>query len=194
MGVITRDQIENIASGIIRRDIAKHNVSDYRMRGKPITSDENLYIVSQRKLEMINQVQKIMKEASFDCSLNYNDNIELPYNRDIICLNYDYKNRDDMNSYLYSQDIEDTTDIVELDQEDFISIIYQKFEFPRGSGKFYWKLQSLQPSQRQFIYNKNPTKLVRTPKPVGEIKVVNNKKKLVFFKKKSKKSLSKSKK
>lgn len=188
MSVFSDEQVKDQLNMTIRRDIAINRVSDYDKRGKPITSDENLYITAERKKEIIDETQNLIKESAFDCTLNYADNIQMNENKNIVCLNYDVGNREDENSYLFTPGIEDTVDLVEVQQEDIISIIYEKIELPKNSGKFYWRIQNPQPGQNKYLYDgsKNPAKMARKPKPVAEIIVVSGKKKVRFFKKKSK--------
>lgn len=194
MSVITDKQLKSVASATLRQDYAKYNVDTYKKMGKTITSDEYLYITAERKRELINQTQKLIKESSFDCTLNYKDNIkDNDENRGLLCLNYDKDNRTDESNYLFAPGLEDTIDIVDIQQEELVNIIYEKIELPKGSGKMYYRLQKPQPGQPFYLYagDKNPAEMARTPKPIGEIKVVNGKKKVLFFKKKSKRSSKK---
>jgi hypothetical protein len=193
MATFTDEQLKGSISGVIRQDVAKYNIKSYSKLGKPITSDENLYIIAERKLEIINEAQKLIKESSFDCTLNFTDNITMDENRNIVCLDYPTSARDEGMAYLSTPGLEDTIDIVELDQEDSIALIYQKLEIPKNSGKFYWRLQNKQPGAKDYLYpgDKNPAKMARKPKPVGEIIVKEGKKKIVFFKTKKSKSTKK---
>ena len=186
MASFSRDQVKNHISGVIRGDVGRYNVSTYQKKGKPITSDESLYITSQYKLAMIEQVEKIMKDSAFDCTLNYTDNIENVDNKNIVCLDYDSVNRDDSKSYLYAPNVEDTVDIVEYDQEDAIKISYQKVEIPKNSKKFYWRLAITPIGEKNYLYSgdRDPSKMSRMPKPVGEIIETDGKKKVLLFKKK----------
>ena len=135
---------------------------------------------------MIEQVEKIMKDSAFDCTLNYTDNIENVDNKNIVCLDYDSVNRDDSKSYLYAPNVEDTIDIVEYDQEDAIKISYQKIEIPKNSKKFYWRLAFTPIGEKNYLYSedRDPSKMSRMPKPVGEIIETDGKKKVLLFKKK----------
>ena len=187
LSVITEKQLKVIASATIRQDIAKYNVEAYKKIGKAITSDEYLYITAERKRELINQTQKLIKESSFDCTLNFHDNIkDNNENTGLLCLNYDKDNRNDETSYLYAPGLEDTIDIVDIQQEELINIVYEKIELPKGSGKFYYRLQKPQPGQPLYLYseNRNPAEIARKPKAVGEIRIIDGKKKVLFFKKK----------
>ena len=187
MATFSTKQIKNDISGVIRHDVARNNVSDYQKMGKPITSDENLYITSKRKLEMIDQIEDIMKDSAFDCTLNYADNIQNIANKRIVCFDYDAINRNDIKSYISAPNVEDTIDIVEFDQEDSVKVVYHKVELPKGSNKFYWKLAIVPVGERMFLYSgdSNPVNFARLSKPVGEIVVDNGKKKILFFKKRS---------
>ena len=199
MAVFTDSQIKDtVMSTGLRADIAKQGVQTYNKVGKLITSDENLYITAERKREIIDDLQKISKESSFDCSLNYSENMEVEENaRDkIVCLSYDKRNRNDETSYLSAPALEDTIDITNIYQDAVVAINYEKIELPRGSGKFFWRLAVPQPGQRQFLYpaDKNPTapeNMHKKIRPVGEIVNRDGRMKVVFFKRKSRKSVSK---
>jgi hypothetical protein len=195
---ITNEQLKSIASSAIRQDVARYN-DGLGKKGKVVTSDEQLYIVSERKKLIINDTQKIIKESAIDCILNYNDNLE--DNPDLACLNYDVDSRFDEVNYLYTPGLEDTIDFVEMTQEYDIPVQYGKLELPPKSGHFYYMIQNPQPGQKQYLYDESIIIKARRPKPVGEIVFVNGKKKVKFFKKpkspkspKSSKSSNKSKK
>ena len=76
-----------------------------KKKGKIITSDEFLYIISERKKKIINEFNLLIMGSAFDCSLNYEDNIKKESR--IICSDYNTKNRDE---FLYTPNIEDTID------------------------------------------------------------------------------------
>jgi hypothetical protein len=139
--------------------------------------------MAERKKSIVNQMLKIIKESAFDCSLNYKDNvIQSP---GLVCLDYNTKNRDD---YLYTPGIDDTIDIININQEytvqqNLTKFIYKEKEYyhnsvPTSDGKYY-------------IYDESAKDRVRLPKPVGEILIMNNKKKYGFYVKKKKKKRSK---
>jgi hypothetical protein len=76
-------------------------------------------------------------------------------------------------------------DVVEVNQEYEIPVEYGKFEYPKGSGKYWYVLIKPQPGAKRFIYDDTIIKLART-KPVGEMLVINGKQKPRFYKTKSK--------
>jgi hypothetical protein len=180
---ITNQQLKNITSGAIRQDVATYAAKSYNRLGKVVTSDEELYIISERKKDLINETQGLIRESAFDCTLNYSDNRETyPH---LVCLNYNTKNRNAYESYLSTPGLADTLDVVEVNQEYEIPVEYGKFEYPKGSGKYWYVLIKPQPGAKRFIYDDTIIKLART-KPVGEMLVINGKQKPRFYKTKSK--------
>ena len=182
ISTIPKNKITSINQVDVRTDFAKHN-DGLGKKGKIITSDEALFIMAERKKSIVNQMLKIIKESAFDCSLNYKDNvIQSP---GLVCLDYNTKNRDD---YLYTPGIDDTIDIININQEytvqqNLTKFIYKEKEYyhnsvPTSDGKYY-------------IYDESAKDRVRLPKPVGEILIMNNKKKYGFYVKKKKKKRSK---
>mgnify|MGYP006450108733 FL=1 len=101
-----------------------------------------------------------------------------------MCSDYNTKNRDE---FLYTPNVEDTIDIVEIQQEFILKVNYMKIAFPPGSDKIYYIIQNPMPGQKRFIYTQEILRKVGS-KPVGEIIVRDGKKKLLFYKKKSSKS------
>ena len=194
LATITDKQLKTISSGAIRQDKSAYNVVGYNKKGQVITSDEYLYITAERKKAIIDQAQKVIKQSAFDCTLNFTDNVEVEGNENLVCMNYNQINREDDSSYLTSANLEDTIDIIDIQQEDVITITFQKIELPRNSGKFYYRIQNRQPGERHFLFSgdQNPAKMPRRPRPIGEILEVDGKRKIRFFKQK-KKSSSKSK-
>ena len=188
LATITDKQLQTISSGAIRQDKSAYNVSGYNKKGRVITSDEYLYITAERKKAIIDQAQKVIKQSAFDCTLNFTDNVEVDGNENLVCMNYNQVNREDDSSYLTSSSLDDTIDIIDIQQEDVVTITFQKIELPRNSGKFYYRLQTPQPGERHFLFSgdQNPAKMPRRPRPVGEILEVDGKRKIRFFKQKDK--------
>ena len=187
LATITDKQLKTISSGAIRQDKSAYNVVGYNKKGQVITSDEYLYITAERKKAIIDQAQKVIKQSAFDCTLNFTDNVEVEGNENLVCMNYNQINREDDSSYLTSANLEDTIDIIDIQQEDVITITFQKIELPRNSGKFYYRIQNRQPGERHFLFSgdQNPAKMPRRPRPIGEILEVDGKRKIRFFKQKS---------
>jgi len=186
---ITSEQVKTIASSSIRKDVAKYAVKSYNKVGKVISSDEELYIISERKKEVIEEAQQLIREAAFDCTLNYSDHrTDYPT---MVCLNYNTKNRIDYNSYLSTPGIEDTVDIVDVNQEYEIPVEYQKFKNPKD-GQIYYFILNPQPGAKRYIYNEDVISKARA-KPIGEVFIVDGRKVPRFYKKKSNSSKLKSK-
>ena len=182
---ITEKQLKTIASGAIKQDIARVN-DGLNKKGKAITSDEFLYIISERKLSLINQTQTVIKSSAIDCVLNYYDNKE--DNPNLSCLNYDTDERNNSESYLFTPNLEDTMESIDVQQEYDVSIKYGKLQIPPNSGRFFYVVQNPQPGERRFLYDEGVLNKARRPKPVGEVVVEDGKKKVKFFKKKVKKA------
>ncbi len=182
MATLTEQQIKSEISGIIRNDIARHNVRDFKKAGKPITSDEYLYITAERKLEIIEETQRFIKESAFDCTLNFSDNSDLPQNNNVVCLNYDSNyNRENANTYITTPNINDNIDLTEYDQEIAVITNFQEIDV---RGKKYWKLLEPQKDKKDYLYGENPAKKIKMPSPVGEIKTEDGKVKIIIYKKK----------
>jgi hypothetical protein len=186
---ITEKQLKTIASGAIKQDVARVN-DGLNKKGKAITSDEFLYIISERKNNLINQTQSLIKSSAIDCILNYYDNKE--DNPNLSCLNYNSDERTGSDSYLFTPKLEDTIESIEVQQEYDVSVKYGKIQIPPGSGRYFYLVQNPQPGERRFLYDEGVLDKARRPKPVGEIVVEDGKKKVKFFKKKVKKAKKKS--
>jgi hypothetical protein len=179
---ITQQQLKTVTSGAIRQDVATYAAKNYNKLGKVVTSDESLYIISERKKDVINETQGLIRESAFDCTLNYADNREkYPH---MVCLNYNVKNRNLYESYLSTPGLSDTVDVVEVNQEYEIPVEYGKFKYPPdSSGKYYYVILKPQPGAKRFIYDESIIKLARA-KPIGEMFIMNGKNKPKFYKNK----------
>ena len=181
MTCFSDEQASNITVSTLKKDIAKYE-DGLNKKGKMITSDEFLYILSERKKKIINEFNLLIMESAFDCTLNYTDNIKKQTK--IKCIDYDTKNRD---AYLYTANIDDTIDIIEIEQEYVTKINYLKIAIPKGSSNYFYINETPQSGERRFLYSKEILNKVGS-KPIGEIIVINGKKKIVLFKKKKKTS------
>jgi hypothetical protein len=188
---ITTDQLKNITSGAIRQDVATYPAKSYNKLGKVVSSDEELYIISERKKDVITEAQGLIRESAFDCTLNYSDNREKYPS--LTCLNYNTKNRNLYESYLSTASLADTVDVVEVNQEYEIPVEYGKFKDPRqktataifGKTRYLYVLLNPQPNAKRYIYDESIIKLARA-KPIGEMLVINGKQKPRFYKTKTK--------
>ena len=187
MACFSPHQIKDMSITTLKKDKAPFE-DGLNKKGKLITSDEFLYIISERKKKIVNEFNLLIMGSSFDCSLNYKDNIKKE--KRIICSDYNTNNRDE---YLYPPNIEDTIDIVEIEQEFILNIKYGKFPLKRKDKEveFYYKVINPKPGQREYFYTEDILSKVGT-RPVGEIVVKEGKKKIVFFKVKSKSKSRKS--
>ena len=182
MATITPNLVRKISYIDVRtNDIYKYsNPALADKAGKIVSSDEYLYLISERKKIIISEFQKLMKETAFDCALNYKENILNPDNKGLVCMDYATKNRDE---YLFTPAIDDTVDTIDLAQEKVVTIQYGSFPY---KGKMYYYNTKPDTNGKMNIYDDNLVGRVRIPKPVGEVRIVNGKKQYVFFTKKKK--------
>jgi len=174
MASYTPQQIRSMTGTNLRSDIARFS-DGLNKKGQIITSDESLFIISERKKRVINEFLKLIKESSFDCNLLAGDNFS--NDNPFTCLDYDSKNRDD---YLYAPGIMDTVDIVEEHQEHDVNIKYAGFKNAKDGKTYYYEVNPA-PGQKKYIYDENIKKVGR-PKPVGEIIDKNGKMLPGFYK------------
>ena len=179
MATITPLQVSKISYPDVRLDTYKYpNPALADKKNKVVTSDEYLYILAERKKLIITEFQKLMKESAFDCTLNYHDNKLNPNNEGLVCLDYPTKNRAD---YLFSPDINDTIESIDLAQDKIVSIGYKTITI---KGVMYYYPVEANSDGKIYIYDQSIVGRVRLPKPVGEIRMINGEVKKVFYKKK----------
>ena len=179
MATIPSDMVKLITHPNVRSDIYKYSnpaLADKAFR--VVTSDEHLYMLAERKKQIVNAFQKLMKETAFDCSLNYSKNMLNPNNKGLICMDYNTKNREE---YIYTPGIDDTIETIDLSQEKIVVDYYDKRSV---DGKTYYCEKVMNSFGKMYIYDDTLPDKVRLPKPVGEIKIMDGKRKLAFYKKK----------
>lgn len=176
MASYTPQQVRNMTGTNLRSDIARFS-DGLNKKGQIVTSDESLFIISERKKRVINDFLKLIKESAFDCNLLSADNFSM--DDPFTCLDYDSKNRDD---YLYAPGIMDTVDIVEENQEQDINVKYAGFKNAKDGKTYYYEVNPA-PGLKRYIYDENIKKAGR-PKPVGELIEKNGKLLPGFYKKK----------
>lgn len=179
MATLTPQLVSKISYPDVRLDTYKYpNPAIPNKRGKVVTSDEHLYLLAEKKRSIINEFQKLMKESAFDCSLNYHDNKLNPVNESVVCLDYTTKDR---NQYLYTPDMDDTIDTLDLAQEKIVTTTYKTFIY---KAKTYYHPTLPDNNGKIYIYDETLKGRIRLPKPVGELKLINNQYKKIFYKKK----------
>ena len=178
MATLIPTLIRKISYIDVRNDIYKYpNPALTDKVNKVVTSDEYLFLTAERKRVIINEFQKLMKESAFDCILNYKENKLVPANRNLICMDYSTKNRDD---YLSTPTLEGEG--LEVGQE---KIVTSKYGSSVYKGKtIYWELTP-NASGKMYIYDENLVGRVRLPKPIGEILIKDGKRMLGFYAKKN---------
>ena len=181
LATITPDLVKTITHIDVKNDIYKYsNPALPNKAFKVVSSDEHLYMIAERKKQIVNEFQKLMKETAFDCTLNYSKNILNPINKGLICMDYSTKNRDE---YIYTPNIEDTIETIDLTQE---KIVVSYYDARVVNGKTYYCEKVMNSMGKMYIYDDTLATKVRLPKPIGEIKIINGKRNLAFYKKKKK--------
>ena len=135
-------------------------------------------MVAERKKKIVNEFQKLMKESAFDCTLNYNKNILNTEDKNLLCLDYNTKNRDE---YIYTPNIDDTIDTIDITQEKFVVDKYKDITIK--DKLYYYIVKEANYTGKLYIYEYPK---IRTPKPIGEIKIINGERKFGLYKKKDK--------
>ena len=182
MATLTPHLVRKITYIDVRNDVYRYpNPALSDKANKVVSSDEYLFLTAEKKRAIINEFQKLMKESAFDCALNYRDNKLQPENKNLVCMDYNSKNRDD---YISTPLLSDTAGIV--GQDKIVVIRYKVWEHPSTGKKYYYEV-AMNAQGKMFIYDENPLGRVRMPKPVGEVIVRDGKMKFGLYAKKAKK-------
>jgi superfamily II DNA or RNA helicase len=176
MASIPSNLVAKITHANVRSDYAKYN-DGLGMRGKIVSSDEALFVISEHKKDITKQLTHIMKEAAFDCTLNYAVNSQ--QHKDIVCLDYDTANRDD---YLFTASLEGTKDLIDINQE--VAIVEDYTEQIFFNIK-YFVSNTPTPDGKYLIYPESIAKTTRKPDAVGAM-IIKDGKKLWSFTKEEK--------
>lgn len=176
MASIPGHMLTKISQADVRVDFAKYN-DGLGMKGRVVTSDEALYVTSEHKRVITNQLLHLMKESAFDCSLNYAVNSKQHNNPQIVCLDSETRDRDD---YLFTPSIEDTQDIIAINQEvpvveEYTQINMNKF-YKDGKPIIYYQSNTPRPDGMYLIYDESIMTKVRKATPVGAVKFAEGKK------------------
>ena len=181
MATITPNLTRNITHIDVRNDVYKYpNPILADKANKIVSSDEYLYLSAERKRIIINEFQRLMKETAFDCALNFKDNTQNPINKNLICMDYPSKNRDD---YLFTPTIEDTVETLDIGHQKIVVEQYASFKNPKTGIIYYYNI-SPNSAGKMYIYDESVKGRIRLPTPVGEVKIENGKKMYLFYKNK----------
>ncbi len=133
------------------------------------TSDEVLFDISQRKLNIMNTILKLIKEASIDCSLNSLETIdgEEPFT----CLDYGPKSRLTREDYSFLPNIMDEHQ--DRDRARRVKMITWSPTFVKIKGIEY-AMRNVS-STKKTLYNANNTRAGRPGDPLGEINITTEK-------------------
>ena len=172
----------------VRTDFGKTN-HGLNKKGKLITTDEYLYILSAKKKELTDQVLKLIKESAFDCTLNFAKN-SLQH-KNLICLDYDTSNRDE---YLFSPSVGDTQDIMDKKQERVEVSQYMEIK-DKKNNKVYYVAKIPNAEGIRYVYDESLMTQSKTklPKPVGKYVLHLGKWKIALLANKNKASKAKNK-
>lgn len=177
MSTIPKNLYSSINQINVRQDIARYN-DGLNMKGEIITSDEALYITSERKKTITDELLNMIKDTAFDCNLTYADNKR--QHKDIVCMDYETKDRDE---YLFTPNLDDTLDIINIKQDYYVTTKYTQFKY---TGKTYYFNTDPTTDGQYFIYDDTVMTKTRTPKPIGKMILKNRKLLPAFYKKKNK--------
>lgn len=176
MATIPGHMLTKISQADVRVDFAKYN-DGLGMKGRVVTSDEALYITSEHKRVITNQLLHLMKESAFDCALNYAVNSKQHYDPQIVCMNYETKDRDE---YLFTPSIEDTQDLIAVNQEMPVVEEYTPFNVNKfdkdGKLIIYYASNTPRPTGIYLFYDERIMTQVRKPEPAGYIEFAEGKK------------------
>ena len=176
MATILPNQVNQLTQVDVRQDVAKYS-DGLNKKGKVVTSDETLFITSERKKVIVGELLNLIKDSAVDCSLNYADNIK--QSPGIVCMDYNTKDRED---YLFTPGIDDTMDIINVKQEYTVAEQYTKFAV--GGVTYYYNTFPTSDG-KTFIYDETVMTKTRKPNPVGQIIFAGGKMKVGFFPKKT---------
>jgi hypothetical protein len=180
MSTMTPNLIRKISYIDVRNDVYKWpNPALADKANRVVSSDEYLYLTAERKRTIINEFQRLMKESAFDCALNYRDNKLRPENRNLVCLDYSTKNRDD---YLSTPLLEDEG--LAVGQDKIITVKYITYQ--TKDGRILYVETTMNAQGKMFIYDSNPASRVKIPKPVGEVIIKDGKRQFLLYAKKAK--------
>ena len=143
-----------------------------------MTSDEVLFEISQKKLEIMETLLTVIKESSVDCSLNYNHtlNKEDPFK----CLNFStgLPNHD----YSYVPNIkEQDLDVDRSRKFTQREVEFKQTKFKTRSGDLKPFFIKDTPEYPKYIYDYDAVKTGAPGRPVGEINLTPEGKKRVKF-------------
>ena len=174
MSTIPKNMYTSIGPVSVRQDVARFN-DGLNMRGQVVTSDEALYITSERKKAITAELLNMIKDTAFDCNLNYANNKR--QHKSIVCMDYETEDR---NEYLFTPHLEDTMDIINVKQDYYVATKYTKFRY---AGRDYYFNTEPTSDGNYFIYDESIIEKTRTPKPIGKM-VIHKENKYLFIKRK----------
>ena len=123
-----------------------------------LTSDERLFVISERKKKIIAKLENVMKSAAVDCELNYNQNTDQSF----VCLTLEGK----VGDFLYHPDLQ--TDI----RESASTFVEAKEKKEKKMMKFFTKdgTQYAFDDESFEVYSKANLKV-----PIGKLTKINDK-------------------
>ena len=146
-----------------------------------MTSDEVLFDISQRKLNIMNTLLKLIKEASIDCSLNA---IETRDPDDpFTCVDYGQSSRLRRDDYSYVPNIMEQRK--DREQKRRVEVKLSEYKFLtikiRGKDKGFASKPDPENPRKLILFDKDTVQSGRSGKPLGEIETVGSNKKVKFY-------------
>ena len=144
-----------------------------------MTSDEVLFEISEKKLVVMSELLKLIKESSIDCHLNVNQT-KSPDNL-FNCMNPPSKL--DRNNYSYIANINNERIDVERRRRIKVKTWEPKFvKIPIKGQKVTFALKDVE-GEPNYLFDAEATKRGTPGQPIGEIIIEDGVKKVKFFKK-----------
>jgi superfamily II DNA or RNA helicase len=140
-----------------------------------MSSDEVLYQISQNKLSVMNTLLKLIKEASVDCSLNAIETMDP--DEPFTCVDYGPASRLTRENYSYTPNIMDSLQDRERARRYEAKMVEYKFAKIRGTE---YAVRGDNPDL-MHLYDATAVRSGRPGKPIGEIAVVDGKRKMKIY-------------
>lgn len=138
-------------------------------------SDEVLYQISQNKLSVMNTLLRLIKEASIDCSLNAIETMDP--DEPFTCVDYGPASRLTRDNYSYTPNIMDSLQDRERARRFEAKMV--EYKFAKIKGREY-AVRGDNP-ELMHIYDATAVRSGRPGKAIGEITVVDGKRKMKLY-------------
>ena len=140
-----------------------------------MSSDEVLYQISQNKLQVMNTLLRLIKEASIDCSLNAIETMDP--DEPFTCVDYGASSRLTREDYSYTPNIMDSLQDRERARRYEAKMVEYKFAKVKGVE---YAIRTENPNL-MHMYDAVAVRSGRPGKPIGEIIVEDGKRKMKIY-------------